>query len=1261
MTSERSMNGIISIYSEDIAVNKIDANEIDVDDLTINNSLEVNNITLSPETISFLDGATSNIQTQIDNISNVQADYVDLSSNQTITGQKTFTNTTTLTGNLNVNSTDITPLELSYLEGATSNIQDQINNSVVGMTLDTDQTATGFKIFENGINTPFIQNSDQSGFVNGFLKNLTTILFSSYNGVWDNGVSIVSGGNVTNKLLVDLDPNITPYNEATIATNDELQAIKTTQKGYIPSTDTFLLKDVTNVQVLNGIVFGTTEDIIDTLVNNQITLQYNTGISQTPISIVGTIIQIATDYYLITNDSINVFDFIECANTTPLTETILNPASNQYLLSYTGTAPTESTNVTINNFNYNNKLFTDSIATDYTGKYAIDNLNIPYGSKLTSSSDNSVYTFSLNPSNQISIDDVYGFYDNGLYIFETTNITNPSTKSLLLQNTEEHGFITSISANNEIVLSYDNFQTTLSATNHSYVKNLTGTPFMIIETNRTDSYSNNSSISLIGSNLGGFSYGITSPNTIVADTPNTISVNYYLPDSTTILFQTSTPFVVGDFYEIGSNYGYRISSVQLINGVSGYRYGTSSNSSAVNTTRNLVGVVVENYTSGSLDGTYSFLYSNFLPAPIINSPLFNVTYAPQNSICFISTNTRTNQTKSFGFTQTFNTVVPSPKRENKSFRYIVDAQGNYIFDVDTKTIQLNDIVQYIGTGSGTNDSNNQRTGYHINNIKTVGVNNTALYQYGGLYSESASSSYKLLTGTSDNLVYVGFNTNTPYFRVATSKFSGSGPAVGDFIYFDLFDDGNYSYTYITSVSIQMNTYFMYVNFDYNANLYGRTAYFYKPESQNVGIVTIPKLYNIFGRITYDEYTFNTTIDKYDQTNKFYIPETYNLFVNTTTKIYDEIAINEFPAIDFNIYQNYQYNFQTTKNISLPSVGQNDTFVTRRFQQTLTNKKIGDDLIVDGRITLTGENDPSTLLCKISPFGFGGGNITAENNLSCSNILDCSNNAVEHKIGDISIGDVTPYGVNNPALAHKDFVGTSGFNMILQNTGKLILNAPTGQDISLRNNNTEYFYVDEFHTRLRQASGSVVETFCDSTNCYMDFQTAGTNDYDVRFQIKKSSNTVGSGYLNVQGNLRLQNGYLAINFRDGTSLPNGVVRNVEWSSNTLPTGFTKNDIGGGYSTTLTNNSGYDRTLVMGGNLSINTGSSGFLLIWLGQGSTRLFTFQAPIENGSISVTISFTFHIANGNTVFFQAYQNSGGTRTIANNGVRRSRVYGQVL
>ena len=161
--------------------------------------------------------------------------------------------------------------------------------------------------------------------------------------------------------------------------------------------------------------------------------------------------------------------------------------------------------------------------------------------------------------------------------------------------------------------------------------------------------------------------------------------------------------------------------------------------------------------------------------------------------------------------------------------------------------------------------------------------------------------------------------------------------------------------------------------------------------------------------------------------------------------------------------------------------------------------------------MTGENDPSTLLCKISPFGFGGGDIVAENNLSCSGILDCSNNAVIHKIGDISIGDVTTYDVNNPALAHKNFVGTfNGFGMLLQNTGKTIINAIQGQDISLRNNNTEYFYLDEGRTRLRQQSGSNIDTFCDANNCFMDFQTSNVNDYAVRLQAAYSGTTNGNG-------------------------------------------------------------------------------------------------------------------------------------------------------
>ena len=66
-------------------------------------------------------------------------------------------------------------------------------------------------------------------------------------------------------------------------------------------------------------------------------------------------------------------------------------------------------------------------------------------------------------------------------------------------------------------------------------------------------------------------------------------------------------------------------------------------------------------------------------------------------------------------------------------------------------------------------------------------------------------------------------------------------------------------------------------------------------------------------------------------------------------------------------------------------------------------------------------------------------------------------------------------------------------------------------------------------------------------------------------------------------------------------------------------------------------------------------------WLGQGSNRVSTFQAPIAGGSTSVTVSFTYQIPNGSAVFFQAYQNSGATRTLRNDGLRKSIFRGQVL
>ena len=78
--------------------------------LTLTGNLIANSTTITPVQLSYLDGTSSNIQTQ-------------LNGKLSLTGG-------TITGDINVNSTNISPIELSYLDNTTSNIQTQLNNKV---------------------------------------------------------------------------------------------------------------------------------------------------------------------------------------------------------------------------------------------------------------------------------------------------------------------------------------------------------------------------------------------------------------------------------------------------------------------------------------------------------------------------------------------------------------------------------------------------------------------------------------------------------------------------------------------------------------------------------------------------------------------------------------------------------------------------------------------------------------------------------------------------------------------------------------------------------------------------------------------------------------------------------------------------------------------------------------------------------------------------------------------------------------------------
>ena len=165
--------------------------------------------------MSYLYGVTSNIQTQINSI-NVSSI---LSLNNIFTGTNTFTNTLTLTGNLIVNSTTISPTILSYLSGATSNIQTQISSINTSILLGLNNTWTGSNTFSSNTNTTNLYsnilsiNNNNSRRSNNDILEVATSPTSHY--LYYNNSSTFGHINTTNSTL---SWNITTSGSATIPT-----------------------------------------------------------------------------------------------------------------------------------------------------------------------------------------------------------------------------------------------------------------------------------------------------------------------------------------------------------------------------------------------------------------------------------------------------------------------------------------------------------------------------------------------------------------------------------------------------------------------------------------------------------------------------------------------------------------------------------------------------------------------------------------------------------------------------------------------------------------------------------------------------------------------------------------------------------------------------------------------------------------------------------------------------------------------------------
>jgi len=148
--------------------------------LTINNSISANGLNISPQELSCLDGVTSSIQQQINNI-NVSGGSI-LNTNNIFTGTNQFNS------DIIVNSTNISPVELSYINNLSSNAQNQItsaNNNI--STINSVLTTNGITSSTNVNDTLNYLQSQITNLPNGsgagqsyFLTDITSSIDNQF-------------------------------------------------------------------------------------------------------------------------------------------------------------------------------------------------------------------------------------------------------------------------------------------------------------------------------------------------------------------------------------------------------------------------------------------------------------------------------------------------------------------------------------------------------------------------------------------------------------------------------------------------------------------------------------------------------------------------------------------------------------------------------------------------------------------------------------------------------------------------------------------------------------------------------------------------------------------------------------------------------------------------------------------------------------------------------------------------------------------------
>jgi len=1098
-TSSRTMSGIISIYSDDIAVNRLDANEIEVDDLTINNSLLVNNITLSPDEISQLTGINTDetIQTQINNITgDLGTNYVDLTSSQTISGAKTFSATTTLTGNLNVNSTNITPLELSYLDGATSNLQDQINNAVVGMTLDTDQVATGFKQFVNGIESPFINNQETTGSINGYFTNSSDFIYTTKTGVFNVGTSVISGIDCVNQLLTALSDSSGSISPATIARKGEVF----TCEYYITDTNIITVNTNSNqIQVDQGIQFLNVSDFVSVINGYEITLLYSTSLTLTPATTLSSYI---LNGKLITDSNVNGQHFIEGNGLTKPVQ-INASATLEYNLQTPNPVIDTPITTTTQGFNYNDKNWT---FLDYTATIADQDYttgtNITLGTRLENLTADK-YDYNISVVNDTPYYTVQGFYySNRVWIYTGTN-TIAVDDGIFDITHGEYAYVSIVQNDNVYTIGKNDFNVQTAISDVAYINsNLQ----LISIVDYTGKFTSENTITSVDSaDIVPNVYNISSEFTITATNPQIVQYAYKY-DANTLILENNN-FIVGPFlFELptlpaGSNqYGSYSATFDKVNTVinSNYVSPATTGSSAVIFTFGSDIVIYFGHTTNS--GHSKFIVNNNLtPVNTVSftEPLSTASYNGQK---IVANGDPLTETQPLINTEMYLAVS-------------IGGTTKFIFGT-TQQANLNDIIK---------GSTPQTGRYITSKTQSFSFNISGLYIYTLNYSQAPS------TPKQSGLSW----TQAKYSNTIITPTNGF-IQVGDFVNYDSGD----VWGYITSIQSSgfFNIELTVDTFAYGA-LSGNDLAIYDHD----GFMSVyrPQAIDIYDAIRCDVY--EVPIDFYDKVD-------YGFFNKTTNNIYTPVSYNQYQRANAYFYSNNVYTATTSTQIDLPAVALPDTFVVEDFAQTLSQKTFSDntsfqaDITVNNTITCQYLNASIDISCRdISCRDLTASRDVNSVDFNGTGLLTLSDDEKEHIISNnLYIGRLFSATSNNYGIGIGGTTWTDAYNnntfILTKNVSNniTVVNSPTEVWSNINNNlrlkvadqAVEFypagnlrFYVDNAITTLFKTdnTNARIDCFATNSNGYIDFQTSNTTDYAVRINASYTGSTNGNGSLNFTAN------------------------------------------------------------------------------------------------------------------------------------------------